>query len=48
MPLYSSICKCVMLEYSEFAEKWKKEVVELCLHDTYVDEDKDWFALWDN
>lgn len=33
-------------EYSEFANKWKKEVVELCLHDTFANEDLDWFELW--
>jgi hypothetical protein len=30
-------------EYQEFAEKYKGKELELCLYDTFVKEDKDWF-----
>lgn len=34
--------------YRDFVEKWRHEDVEMCLVDTFVDEDKDWFDLYDN
>lgn len=33
-------------QYDEFRQKWAGSTVELCLSDSNVDEDKDWFALW--
>lgn len=33
-------------QYDEFREWWKNEDVELCLYDTFVEEDKDWFDLY--
>lgn len=33
-------------EFDIFREKWKNEDVEMCLYDTFVEEDKDWFELY--
>lgn len=33
-------------EYEAFIEKWKDEDVEMCLVDTFIEEDKDWFELY--
>jgi len=33
-------------EYQAFIEKWKGEDVEMCLLDTWIEEDKDWFELY--
>lgn len=33
-------------KYGEFMEKWKGEDLELCLVDSFVEEDADWFALY--
>lgn len=33
-------------KYPEFRAKWKGEDLELCVYDTFVDEDKDWFDLY--
>lgn len=35
-------------EYNAFIEKWKTEEIEMCLVDTFVEEDKDWFDLYSN
>ena len=32
--------------YEKFAKKWQKEQIELCLYDTNVKEDSDWFDLY--
>jgi hypothetical protein len=32
--------------YEDFIDKYNGEVVELCLYDTFVDEDLDWFSLY--
>lgn len=34
--------------YLHFRLKWREAVNELCLYDSYVDEDSDWFSLWNN
>lgn len=36
------------LNYREFREKWANMELELCVYDTYVDEDADWFNLYKN
>ncbi len=33
-------------EYQAFIEKWKGEDIEMCLLDTWVDEDADWFKIY--
>ncbi len=32
--------------YDMFREKWKNETLELCLYDTFIEEDDDWFKHW--
>lgn len=32
--------------YDVFRLKWAKHTIELCLYDTNVEEDKDWFSFW--
>ena len=32
--------------YDPFRLKWAGQTLELCLYDTNVDEDKDWFSFW--
>jgi hypothetical protein len=32
--------------YDSFRDRWNGEDVELCLHDTWLEEDKDWFDLY--
>jgi len=32
--------------YPQFIEKWKDEDVEMCLFDSFVEEDFDWFELY--
>jgi hypothetical protein len=32
--------------YRAFIETYKDKEIELCLHDSHVDEDKDWMELW--
>lgn len=34
--------------YRDFVEKWKHVELEMCLVDSFVDEDKDWFELYIN
>lgn len=34
-------------KYFEFRQKWGHEDIELCLYDTFVSEDLDWFSLYD-
>jgi hypothetical protein len=33
-------------EYKAFIDKWKDEDVEMCLVDSFVEEDADWFELY--
>ncbi len=33
-------------DYAWFLKKWKNEDVELCLFDSFVQEDRDWFNLY--
>lgn len=33
-------------DYPAFIDKWKHEDVEMCLVDTFVEEDEDWFNLY--
>jgi len=33
-------------QYEAFRKKWKRADVEMCLYDTFVAEDKDWFDLY--
>lgn len=33
-------------EYEEFAARYKREQLELCLYDTFVEQDKDWMELY--
>ena len=33
-------------KYQDFMEYYKNQEIELCLYDTFVDEDKDWFDLY--
>ena len=33
-------------QYEAFKKKWKRADVEMCLYDTFVEEDKDWFDLY--
>lgn len=33
-------------EYEAFQNKWIKEDVEMCLVDSFIEEDKDWFDLY--
>ncbi len=35
-------------EYNEFRNKWENEEVELCIYDSFSDEDKDWLTLYKN
>ena len=35
-------------KYQEFIEKWQGEDVELCVFDTFVEEDFDWMNLYKN
>lgn len=35
-------------KYSNFISKWKNNDIELCLYDSYVNEDFDWFRLYKN
>jgi len=35
-------------KYQEFKEKWGHEDIELCLYDTFISEDQDWFSLYTN
>lgn len=32
--------------YDKFVQKWNKEIVELCLYDSFIEEDSDWLGLW--
>jgi hypothetical protein len=34
--------------YFEFRQKWGHEDIELCLYDTFITEDKDWFSLYES
>lgn len=35
--------------YNQFINRWKdSKELELCLYDTWIDEDKDWFELYEN
>ena len=34
------------VNYQKFREKWGHEDIELCLYDTLIEEDKDWFNLY--
>ena len=36
------------IEYRDFAEKWKHVELEMCLVDTFVNEDMDWFKLYES
>lgn len=36
----------IQTEYDAFRKKWEGQDIELCLYDTNVFEDKDWFDLW--
>lgn len=33
-------------DFDNFINKWKNEDVEMCIYDSYVTEDKDWFDLY--
>lgn len=33
-------------DYDSFRKKWKKEDIEMCLVDNFIEEDKDWFDLY--
>lgn len=33
--------------YPAFKEKWKDQQLELCLYDTFIKEDQDWFSTWE-
>jgi hypothetical protein len=33
-------------QYEAFRKKWKSEDIEMCLFDTFIEEDKDWFNLY--
>ena len=33
-------------KFDTFFDKWKNEDIELCLYDTFVEEDFDWFRLY--
>lgn len=33
-------------QYNDFKERWKNEDVEMCLFDSFIAEDKDWFDLY--
>lgn len=35
-------------KYFEFRQKWGHEDIELCLYDTFITEDKDWFNLYES
>lgn len=35
-------------KYFEFRQKWDHEDIELCLYDTFITEDKDWFNLYES
>lgn len=35
-------------KFDDFRQKWSASTVELCLSDSNVEEDKDWFALWNS
>jgi hypothetical protein len=35
-------------KYEDFLDKYNGEVVELCLYDTFIEEDADWFSLYNN
>lgn len=32
--------------YKAFQDRWAGQTVELCLYDTFIEEDKDWLDLW--
>lgn len=32
--------------YDKFRDKWKNEDIELCIYDSFIEEDKDWFNLY--
>ena len=32
--------------YNSFKEKWQNEDIELCVYDSFVKEDEDWFNLY--
>jgi hypothetical protein len=32
--------------YDDFMKKWEGSILEICLYDTFVAEDKDWFEAW--
>jgi len=34
------------LSYNDFRKKWENEDVELCLYDSFIEEDRDWFDLY--
>ena len=36
----------IKIAYTDFIYKWKNEQVELCLFDSFIEEDKDWFDLY--
>ncbi len=33
--------------YPKFKEKWHNQILELCLYDTFVKQDEDWFKEWE-
>lgn len=33
-------------EYDNFIQKWNQEQCELCIYDSYISEDFDWFDLY--
>lgn len=32
--------------YSKFKNKWKNQVLELCVYDTFIEQDSEWFKSW--
>ena len=35
-------------QYDKFMEMWHGEITELCMYDTFVEEDADWLGLWED
>jgi len=35
-------------EYIDFMKKWEGEDIELCIYDSFIEEDDDWLSLYSN